>query len=128
MHYGSVNENLEPCVTLAVRGESGESEAITFAIDTGFTESVTLPRRVIDRLNLRREDYDSIIVLADGTPRVFAVYSCWIDWHGRARAVDVIAAEADPLLGMSVISGSNLSVDATPGGAVTISELPGPAG
>lgn len=126
MHYGTVSESLEALVSLAVRNETGISEIVEFTIDTGFSGEIAMPQSVIDRLNLRREDDDAVITLVGGTVRVVAIYTGLIEWHGRTRAVDVIAAE--PLLGMGLLSGSNISIDATPGGAVTIAELPGPAG
>ena len=128
MHYGTVSESLEARVSLAVRNEIGVSETVEFTIDTGFSGEIALPQYVIDRLNLTREDDDATITLADGTIRVLAIYTGWIEWHGQDRDVIVVTLGVEPLLGMSVISGSNLSVDATPGGPVTIAELTGTAG
>ena len=39
-------------------------------------------------------------------------------------SVEVISVDVNPLVGMRLLAGSNLSIDAEPGGAVTITELP----
>lgn len=44
-------------------------------------------------------------------------------WHGRELVVAVLASDGDPLLGMALLSGSRLTVDALPGGGVRIDEL-----
>ena len=44
-------------------------------------------------------------------------------WHGAVRPIAVIAAEGQPLIGMALLRGSRLSVEALPGGEVTVSEL-----
>ena len=62
--------------------------------------------------------------MADGTVYVGTVYTVWVLWHDRIREIDVVSVDADPLVGMRLLSGSNLSIDAEPGGAVTITELP----
>lgn len=46
-------------------------------------------------------------------------------WHGREREVQVLATEGGPLVGMPVLRGSRLTVDATPGGAVRVEDLSG---
>ena len=99
------------------------AHAVDFIIDTGFTEELALPPDIIVQLGLRPEDDDVILTLADGTSRVLTVYTGWVEWHGQFREVDVISADTSPLLGMKMLAGSNLSVDATPQGAVTVNEL-----
>ncbi len=46
-----------------------------------------------------------------------------IFWHGRLREVDVVSLETDNLIGMGLLQGSNVNIDAIPGGSVTITEL-----
>ena len=123
MHYGTVNRYLEPIVSLLLLGNTAPSEAIEFAIDTGFSGELTLPQDVIARLNLLRDDDGVPYILADGTPRVMPRYIGQIQWHGQIREVNVIDAGSEALLGMQLLAGSNLNVDASPGGAVTIAEL-----
>ena len=123
MHQGAVNQNLEPCVNLTVFGSGGATLELEFVIDTGCTEEMILPQNVINRLNLVRGD-DIPLTLGDGMTDDYSTYAARIEWHGLRRNVAVTSVGSEPLVGMRLLRDSNLSVDATPGGAVTISELP----
>ncbi len=123
MHYGTVNRHLEPSVPLNALYVNGQGEIIDFTIDTGFTEEIALPPDIIEQLNLSQEQDDVILTLADGTDRALIVHTGWVEWHGQFREVDIISADTTPLMGMKMLAGSNLNVEATPGGAVTITEL-----
>lgn len=123
MHYGVVLGTLEPSFTLACLTLEGSDVAIDFAIDTGFTEEMTLPPDIINELNLPSHRQISL-VMADGTTYRGETYLGRIRWHERLRPVEVISVDADPLVGMKLLAGSNLSIDAEPNGAVTITELP----
>ncbi len=126
MQYGIVNDAMEATVTLNVMADNYESIPITFVIDTGATGDMSLPRSVIDSLELPlAEDADNIVItLADGTTGPGRLYLASILWHDRIRNIEVVNPEGAPLVGMALLYGSNLSVDAVPGGQVTITELP----
>ena len=124
MHHGVVGEYLEPGVTLIVLGANRGTVPVDFIIDTGCTEEVILPQDLIDRLNLIRVD-DITLALADGTVDTFARYNARIMWHGNSKEVVAVNMGSEPILGMQLLQGSNLSVDAVFGGSVTITELPG---
>ena len=128
-HYGTVSDIgdiLEAEVALTVMGYTGVSERVTFLIDTGATGEITLPQATIARLDLPLVAYgsaDASVVLADGTVGVARVHTARVLWHDRLRDVEVINLGSDPLIGMGLLRGSNLSIDAAPGGLVTITEL-----
>ena len=124
MHYGSVNDAVEANVSLDVHGENGATEQVAFIIDTGFTDEISLPQSVISRLGLPLSGYADEFILADGTTGRYSIYAAHILWHGQLREVEVVNLEGDPLVGMELLLGSNLNVDAIPGGMVTIAELP----
>jgi hypothetical protein len=63
-------------------------------------------------------------VLADGSERPFESYEAIVAWDGDARRTTVIAADSDPLVGMALLSGYELTMRAVPGGIVTITALP----
>ena len=123
MHYGTVVNGREPTVSISMLSASGEAVQIDFAIDTGFTDDVTLPFDIIEQLSLP-VNRDVQLIMADGTEYVGQSYTGWILWHEQAREIEVISVDADPLVGMRLLSGSNLSIDAESDGAVTITELP----
>ncbi len=130
-HYGkvsAVDDFLEAVVALSVQGDDGATEGVDFIIDTGYTGEMTLPQEIIDRLNLRTVDYDGYettptVILADGAILPVAVYVTGVWWHDRLRIVEVDSIGSNPLIGMTLLQGSNLRVDAIPGGLVTITEL-----
>ena len=123
MHHGIVNEHLEATISLNVLGAGGADLTIDFVIDTGCTEEMILPPAIIDQLQRTRSS-DMMLTVADGTIDAYARYQISVEWHGRPREAIAILMGTEPLLGMRLLRGSNLSVDADPGGTVTITELP----
>ena len=122
MQYGTVNDALEAIVSLSIVSDDGSHETHDFLIDTGLSEDMVLPQRVIDRLSLPL--YDRIVMgTGDGRVGLFGRYTARILWHGRRRNVRVASMGGEFLIGMDLLRGSNLSVDAVPGGSVTITEL-----
>ncbi len=125
MHYGNVNSALEAGVALVLLGDTGATEQADFIIDTGFSGGITLATDIFDRLNLQRDD-DVAVTLGDGTVRALARYTARLLWHGRRREIEAVRVESDELLiGMRLLQGSSLHVEAVPGGLVAIAELPG---
>lgn len=128
-HYGAVSgigDTLESEVALTVLGYGGVSERVTFLVDTGATGEMTLPQATIARLNLPLVAYgsaDASVVLADGAVSAARVHTARVLWHDRLRDVEVVNLGSDPLIGMGLLRGSNLSIDAVPGGLVTVTEL-----
>lgn len=125
MITGSVNENLEAVLSLRIEGQSGVSLDLAVTIDTGFNGHLTLPRSVIEQLDLEWMDAGKAL-LADGSEQLFDLFRGFLHWDGGLLQIDVECAEMTPLLGMSVLIGSRLTVDVTPGGLVTIDRLPTP--
>ena len=52
------------------------------------------------------------------------VYMARVVWHGRERDVLVSEVEGEPLVGISLLYGSRLTVDVIEGGSAAIEELP----
>ena len=123
MHYGIVNQDFEPRVNLTVLGPNNAIYDGEFIIDTGYSGEIILPLDIALNLDLEQGD-DVSVTLGDGTTDDYSTYTARIEWHGRRRAVVVTSVGSEALVGMRLLRDSNLSVDATPGGAVTISELP----
>ena len=120
---GTVNAELEPLLRLVVRDAGGQAHDVEAVVDTGFNGFLTLPPALIAALRLpwlcRQQGQ-----LADGSVMTFDVHVATVDWHGQPRAVEVEAADAQPLLGMSLMRGSELKVQVADGGSVTITETP----
>ena len=123
MHYGTVNNDLDAVVSLIILGDDGASERFDFIIDTGLSEAMVIPQYLAVRLNLPPDD-SAVLRMGDGTARVVARYSARIVWHDRPQGVHVAGMGGEFLIGMGLLSGSNVNIDAVPGGSVTITELP----
>jgi clan AA aspartic protease len=89
----------------------------------GFNGFLTLPPALIAGLGLpwlcRRQGQ-----LADGSLLAFDVHVVTVDWHGQTRTVEVEATDAQPLLGMALMEGSELRIQVAPSGAVAVAKLP----
>ena len=123
MITGVVNASREATIRLVVIGPSGQQQEIEAIIDTGFTGFLTLPAVLIAALGLpwlcRQPG-----ILADGSVDVFDVYTATVLWDGQSRTVEVEAADAEPLVGMSLLDHHSLRIDVLAGGVVTITALP----
>jgi clan AA aspartic protease len=122
MMNGRVNQNCEATIRFVVSSESEQRQVIDAVIDTGFTGFLTLPMTVIESLSLQLYSREEG-TLGDGSTCIFDVYSGFAIWDGEYRYIDVNAAETDPLVGMSLLHGYRMQIDAIEGGIVTIQSL-----
>lgn len=122
MISGVVRGGREPVVRLALIGAAGQIEEVEAVIDTGFTGELTLPSSIIALLGLQSPSFQPA-VLADGTAVRLAAYALNILWDEARRDVTAMEAENDPLLGMALLEGHRLTIDAVDGGPVTIGPI-----
>lgn len=122
MIIGNVNTKREAIVQLAVFGENQQRQGIKAIIDTGYTGFLTLPSTVITTLGLtwymQQEG-----VLGNGSLCMFNVYEASVIWDGQTRTIEINESEADPLVGMGLLEGYELKIQAVAGGLVTITAL-----
>jgi clan AA aspartic protease len=121
MMQGYVNENYEAMISVAVKNGSS-LKSFDAVIDTGFTGFLSLPIAVIMELG-SQWSYRDRATLGDGSETVFDVYNAEIVWNGQLQAIEIDAAETEPLLGMALLRGYRLQVDTIEGGLVTIETL-----
>ena len=122
MIAGVVIAGREAVVDLRVRGPGGGARLVEAIIDTGFTGFLTLPMALIAALrptHLGR----SRLLLADGTEVVLELYEVDIHWDGGWRTIRADAVGTNALVGMGLLAGYRLCLDATAGGRVTIEAL-----
>jgi clan AA aspartic protease len=122
MMHGIVNRNCEATIRLVVGNANSQRQTIDALIDTGFTGFLTLPLSVITSINLRLYRREAG-TLGDGSVCIFDVYRGLVIWDGEFREIDINASEADPLVGMSLLYGYRIQLDAIEGGTVTIQSL-----
>jgi clan AA aspartic protease len=119
MIRGSVTEQREAVVTIEIEDPTGAPIPIEVIVDTGFNGFLTLPTAALKELSASRVGQIAVI-LADGSESFCDLYELSIRWNGNSRVVEVDSAETAPLLGMALLDGSVVTVDATIGGLVTI--------
>ncbi len=91
-------------------------------IDTGFTGFLSLPFSTISSLGLPWIFRD-VGTLGDGSEVIFDMYRATVIWDGQLRVVDVAESDADPLVGMGLLYGFEIEIEAIEGGMVTIEAL-----
>jgi clan AA aspartic protease len=96
---------------------------IEAVVDTGFTGHLVLPPTLVGEMGLPlRGVRDSF--LADGSSVSLDAYRVGVEWDERVRVVLALAAEGGPLVGMSLLRGSEIRVEAVDRGEVVIRPLP----
>jgi len=91
-------------------------------VDTGYDGPLTLPPPAVAALGLPLRRVRRVEV-ADGSLVEVPVHEARVIWDGAERTVMVRALGTQPLLGMGLLAGHRLCVDAVDGGAVTIETL-----
>ncbi len=108
-------------VTIADVADPARKITVDAIIDTGATIHLTLPSALIAELSLPQQGQWQAEI-ANGSIEDFRVYAGLVSWQGRQRLAPVFASESEPLLGMAMLWGSRLMVEAWDGGAVVITE------
>jgi clan AA aspartic protease len=121
MIHGIVNQNCEAILPIVVKNDP-RTQLIDAVIDTGFSGFLTLPSTTITALDLTWKGRDAA-TLGDGTLCIFEVYIAIIIWDGQYRTIDINESETMPLIGMQLLRGYDLRIQAIEGGAVTIEAL-----
>lgn len=122
MMRGAVNSRLEAVVRLRVRDPGGVESHVDAVVDTGFTSSLTLSPAVANALGLARQSGGSAM-LADGSIRPFDIFAAEVDWDGAWRPVMAWVVGDETLLGMGLLAGNQLRVNAVLSGLVEITSI-----
>jgi clan AA aspartic protease len=121
MMQGRVNQRCEATLSIAVK--NGEAtQMVDAVIDTGFSGFLTLPSDTISTLGFSWEGRD-VATLGDGTFCTFEVYIGLVIWDGQYREIYINESETVPLIGMQLLRGYDLRIQAIEGGLVTIESL-----
>jgi clan AA aspartic protease len=119
---GVVNTDREAKIRLDVYDSNGQQREFEAVIDTGFTGSLTLPSSAIATLGLAFTGRGQV-VLGDGSIELFDMFTGTVLWDGQRQVVEIDAADTDPLVGMALIYGYELNIQAVDGGNVTLTRL-----
>jgi clan AA aspartic protease len=121
MIQGLVNQSCEAILPIVVKNNT-TTQLVDTVIDTGFSGFLTLPSDIISALGLSWEGRD-VATLGDGTSCTFEVYIAEVIWDGQYREVYINESETIPLIGMRLLRGYDLHIQAIEGGSVTIEAL-----
>jgi clan AA aspartic protease len=113
-------------VPLTLYGEAGSALTLDFLLDTGFNGTLLLPQAQIEVLGLVPQSR-RLMRLADDSEVQVVFYRVRVEWEGEERSVGVIASGSEPLLGMTLVTGYNISIDVVDGGRVSLIRLPASA-
>ena len=119
---GIVTPYHEAIIQVPIQAVDTQEQQVEFILDTGFSGSLTLPQSIITALGLPFRSRGSAI-LADGSKAEFDIYAATVIWDGEQRRVLVEAADTDPLVGMGLLYGFNINIQAIDGGSVKIERL-----
>ena len=100
----------------------GRPQSAEVVLDTGFTGYLTLPSESISQLGLPSVGQRTF-ELANGEFFDFQVYLGSVSWQGRPSDVLVLQSDSVPLLGMALLWGSRVTMDALDDGEVVIEDL-----
>ena len=123
MITGGITPNREATVRLTIFSSGGQQQQIEAMVDTGFNLFLTLPSSLIAALGLPFA-VPAKATLADGSIVDLDCYWVTLLWQGQPRRIVALAADSSPLIGMSLLYGSRVTLDVVDGGPVTIEPLP----
>lgn len=107
-----------PWVLLELPGRDGPVE-VEFVVDTGFEGELAIPHAWIAQLGFVASE-TQLVVMPDGIIRDCPYLELAVHWLGSLRDTEILCLKGNPLLGMQLLEGSSLYVDATEGGQVLI--------
>ncbi len=122
MITGIVNTEFEAIIPLSVCGSDGKIYTQDAIIDTGFNGWLSLPPDLINQLNLKWKRRGRAI-LGDGSECVFNVYEAAVVWDGVLITIPIDEADSEPLVGMSLMEGYQLTVQVFENGRVELSKV-----
>ena len=111
----------EAILPLTVIGRSGVPTEVETTVDTGFTGSLCLPLDIVRSLSAPFVGR-GMAVLADGSTVETSYHRARVIWHGREHTINVLVTAGSPLVGMTLLRGSILTVAVSPSGEVAIEE------
>ena len=125
MITGIVTEEREAILRIIMRDARDREHSYDAVIDTGYTNTLTLPPDIINALGLRWHRFGRAN-LADGSESDFNVYRGIIVWDGHSMTIDVDEMDAEPLVGMSLMYGYELLMPILDGATFTLRRLTNP--
>lgn len=122
MIRGTVFPNRQALIAVALLDAAGQFQTFEFILDTGFDGDLSLPARTIQTLAIGRR-VPSIVELADGSRTTAPTWRATVLWDGERRTVSIMESEGESLLGMNLLWGNHIALEAKAFGGVVIERL-----
>ena len=107
-------------VRLAIRGPAGATREIDAVVDAGYSGFLTIPEALAIELKLPFAYVGRAFLANDDEVRFDVTTSPFCLWDGQPRDIRADATGSTPLIGMLLLDGHDLSVQARNGGRVVI--------
>ena len=120
-----IRGRLRPVVQVYVEGPNFANRLCPTTVDTGFSEYLTLPGHIVDYLGLSPAGFTEARMANDQVQR-FDLFHAEVIFGSRTQNILVHRTESESLVGMSLLSGSVIKIDARLGGAVELEPVTGP--
>ena len=122
MLTGRVTSDNEAVLQMTVLGTGGRMVQVDAAIDTGYNGFLTLPKNVIEELDLSFVG-PTRAALGDGNEVDMELFLGVVQWEGEPRDVLVLETEGGTLVGMALLGGCRVILDVEEDGLVSIESL-----
>ncbi|MEL6604395.1 MAG: clan AA aspartic protease [Cyanobacteria bacterium J06614_10] len=119
MITGVINAEFEPIIPLSIHRSGDKALTQNAIIDTGFNGWLSLPPDLIAELKLKWKRRGRAI-LGDGSECVFNIYEAIVTWDEALITIPVDEADSEPLVGMSLMEGYQLTMQIFEGGCVEL--------
>ena len=123
MIRGVVTSRYEAVIPLVVIGARGQREPIEAIVDTGFDGWLSLPQSFVDELELPWQRLGGAF-LADGSEIEFDIHDGTVLWDRKLREISIDVSDTDPLVGMRLLEGYQLTLPVQPEHEFTIRQIP----
>ena len=123
MITGRVTAQRDATVRLVVLDSTHQPHDVDTVIDTGFNGFLTLPRVMLQTLQLPLAG-NRRVTLDDGSTVVLDLYLATVLWDTQPREVLVLAAEGGSLMGMAMLYGHRVILHVVDNGDVLIDPWP----
>ena len=123
MITGRVTAQRAAVVRLSILDTTQQPHDVKAVIDTGFNGFLTLPRAMVQTLQLPLAG-NRQVTLGDGSMVVLDLYLATVVWGTQPREVLVLAAEGGVLMGMAMLYGHRVTLHVVDNGDVLIDPWP----
>ena len=123
MILGNVNALKQAVISLELHGPHGQIETVDTVIDTGYNGDLTVTPDIASRLQFPFRETRTY-ELGSGELLDFPIHNATVIWDGQTQIIATVVTDGGILVGVSLLTGYTLFIDAIDGGEVRIEARP----